>query len=152
MSQRERDITTQATPYIDPPSAAERHRKYESHPLAWADWPEGQSSYVNANGNPTVKWRNTSINRLRERKEEVSDAHTALWAAQKYLQRAQRDYSIEVESLLGIKVDIGHSPCKESPTSTCLFPLLDGALSTDQETKCLFCQISPQERRELEER
>ena len=137
MSARERDIASKATPTQTRTDPAERYRDHEAHPLAWADWPDDQPSYVTASGNPTTKWRNISINRIRERAQEASEASTALRVAQRTLQRAREEHVREVESLLGIKVNIGVAPCKESPTGTCLYPIY-GERNADP--WCLFCE------------
>lgn len=137
MSTRERDIVTKAAPHTDQPARSERYRKYEDHPLAWADWPENHPSYVTKNGNPTVKWRNISINRIRERAQEIQEAALALRVAERGLHRANEEYCDEVEGLLGIKVTFGTTSCAESPTRTCLYPIHeDGNASL----RCLFCE------------
>lgn len=136
MSERERDIVNKAAPYEPPPDPTERYRKHESYPLAWADWPEDRSSYVSEKGNPTVKWRGISINRLRDRANEFHTAAIAARFAERVARRAREEYEQEVLSLLGIKADIGRATCEESPAGTCIYPVY-GERNADP--WCLFC-------------
>lgn len=138
MSTRERNIAAKATPYTEPPAPSERYRRYEERPLAWADWPEDRGSYVSDKGNPTAKWRGVSINHLRDRAHEAMEAATALRVAHRVAHRARSDYHAEVERVLGIEAEVGFSPCEESLTGTCIYPVIAGEY--DDSPECIFCE------------
>lgn len=155
---RKRGIIAQAVPHIDPPPPSERYRKYEERPLAWADWPDDQDSFVTEKGNPSVKWRGISISHLREREQKAKEAADVATHARHILavadhafSRARQDLVNEVESLLGVKVDIGDESCENSPTRTCLYPIPAPGFRADPSIECIFCQISLAEKKGWEQ-
>lgn len=122
-----------------PVETPENERKFWN--TSWHNWPDNKPSYTSPSGSDTVKWRGTSVYRLRAAQEKIVDAHVAVRVVQYALTERLKEYKELVESLLGTKVILGNHNCDESPTKNCIYRESDTLRDS-----CIFCE-EPSERK-----